>query len=77
MALYSNPGRVDVKKAAEAIVEGGGGITSSQKDGYIHHTAYSRDENRHLSWDEFPDGSNRNVHTDKDNKAYTQYKDSK
>ena len=75
MAKYDNPGRVDVEKAAEGIVNNGGGINSSQKDGYIHNTAYSKDENRHLSWDKHPDGSVSNVHTDKDGKSYTQYKD--
>ena len=73
MSKHDNPGRVDVEKAADSIVENGGGRSSTQKDGYIHHTAYSRDENRHLSWDEYPDGSVKNVHTDKDGKSYTQY----
>lgn len=73
MSLYNNPSKVDVERAAESIVEGGGGISSSWKDGYIHHTAYSKDENRHLSWDEYPDGSIKNVHTDKDGHSYTQY----
>ncbi len=73
MSKYNNPGTVDVEKAAESIIAAGGGMTSSQKDGYIHNTAYSKDENRHLSWDEFPDGSVKNVHTDKDNRSYTQY----
>ncbi len=75
-AKYDNPGRVDVEKAAEGILDAGGGMNSTQKDGYIHNTAYSKDENRHLSWDEYPDGSIRNVHTDKDNRAYTQYNNS-
>ena len=72
-AKNNNPGKVDVERAAESILDNGGGINSVQKDGYVHNSAYSKTENRHLSWDEYPDGSVRNVHTDKDNKAYTQY----
>ena len=73
MSKYYNPGEVDVEAAAESIVENGGGISSSWKGDHIHHTAYSRDEDRHLSWDEYPDGDIRNVHTDKDGRSYTQY----
>ena len=73
MSLFSNSGKVNVEKAAESIVENGGGMSSTQKSDHVHHTAYSRDENRHLSWDEYPNGSVKNVHTDKDNKSYTQY----
>ncbi|MBQ7201839.1 hypothetical protein IJS18_00400 [Candidatus Saccharibacteria bacterium] len=73
MSLFSNPGKVDVDKAAESIVENGGGMSSSNKGDHIHHTAYSRDEDRHLSWDEYPDGSVKNVHTDKNGRSYTQY----
>ncbi len=72
-AKYDNPGKVDVERAAESIVDAGGGMKSEQKDGYIHNTAYSRDENRHLSWNEYPDGHIGEVHTDKGNHAYTQY----
>jgi hypothetical protein len=73
MGLFSNPGKVDVERAAESIVENGGGMSSTQKSDHVHNTAYSRDENRHLSWDEYPDGSVKNVHTDKDGRSYTQY----
>ncbi len=73
MSLYDNPGKVDVERAAESIVEGGGGMSSVRRGDHIHHTAYSKDENRHLSWDEYDDGSIRNVHTDKDGRSYTQY----
>ena len=72
-AKYDNPGKVDVERAAEGIIDAGGGMNSVQKDEYIHHSVYSKDENRHLSWNEYPDGSVGEVHTDKDNKAYTQY----
>lgn len=73
MSKYDNPGKVDVERASESILDNGGGMNSSQKDGYVHNTAYSKDENRHLSWDEYPDGSVDNVHTDKDGHSYTQY----
>ncbi len=73
MSLFNNPGKVDVELAAQSIVENGGGMSSTDKGGYVHHTAYSRDENRHLSWDEYPDGTVTNVHTDKDGHSYTQY----
>ena len=70
---YTNPGKVNVEKAVDSIVKSGGGTSSQQKDGYVHHTAYSTTENRHLSYDKYPDGSIKNVHTDKDNKGYTTY----
>ncbi len=73
MSLYDNPGKVDVERAAESIIEGGGGMSSVRRGDYIHHSAYSKDEDRHLSWDEYDDGSIRNVHTDKDGRSYTQY----
>ena len=73
MSLFSNPGKVDVERAAESIVENGGGMSSTQKGDHTHHTAYSRDENRHLSWDEDKDGNVSNVHTDKGGRSYTDY----
>lgn len=73
MAKYYNPGKVDVERAAEGIIESGGAITSKQRDGYIHNTAYSKDENRRLSWDEYPDGSVKDVHTSKGGRSYTEY----
>ena len=73
MSKYDNPGKVDVEKAAEGIIDNGGGMTSSQRGDSTHNTAYSRDDNRHLSWDESSDGSVSNVHTDRDNRSYTQY----
>ena len=73
MSLFSNPGKVNVDAAAESIVENGGGVSSTWKGDHMHHTAFSKDENRHLSWDESPDGDIYNVHTDKDGSSYTQY----
>ena len=74
MSKYNNPGRVDVERASEGILDNGGGMSSTWKGDHTHNTAYSKSENRHLSWDEYPDGSVKNVHTDKDNRSYTQYK---
>lgn len=74
MSKFNNPGTVNVEKAAEGIVAAGGGITSRTKsDGTIHNTAYSKDENRRLSWDEHPDGSISDVHTSKGGRSYTGY----
>lgn len=72
-AKYSNPGTVDVERAVEGILDAGGGMKSVQKDGYIHNTAYSKDENYHLSYNTYPDGSIGEVHTDKGGSAYMQY----
>ena len=74
MSKFSNPGTVDVEKAAEGILASGGGITSrTRDDGTIHNTAYSKDENRRLSWDEHPDGKITDVHTSKNGRSYTGY----
>ena len=73
MSQYYNPGHVDVEQAAEAIVANGGGISSRNRGDHIHHTAYSKEEDRHLSWDEYSDGRIANVHTDRDGSSYTQY----
>jgi len=65
MSLYSNPGKVDVERAAASIVAAGGVRTSEQKSGYVHHTVYvvNKGHDRHLSWDEYPDGTIKNVHS--------------
>ncbi len=73
MGLYFNPGRVDVEEAERGILAAGGDKTIQQKDGYEHIVVYSRTENRHLSYDKYPDGHIENVHTDKDNRGYTTY----
>ena len=70
---YENPGKVDVERAAEGILDAGGGISSKWEGDHIHNSAYSRTENRHLSWDEYPDGTIKNVHTDKNGRGYTEY----
>lgn len=70
---YSNPGKVDVERAAESILDSGGGMSSKREGDHIHNSAYSKKENRHLSWDEYPDGSIKNVHTDRNGNKYTDY----
>lgn len=73
MSLYYNPGRVDVEEAERGILAAGGDKTVQQKAGYEHIVVYSRSENRHLSYDKYPDGHIEHVHTDKDNHGYTTY----
>lgn len=75
MAKYFNPGKVDVERAAESIMDSGGGMDSKWEGDHIHNTAYSRNDNRRLSWDEYPDGSIKNVHSSKNGRSYMQYLD--
>lgn len=72
-SLYYNPGIVDVEEAERSILAAGGGKTVQHKDGYDHIVVYSRSENRHLSYDKYPDGHIERVHTDKGNSGYTTY----
>ncbi len=74
MGRYYNPGRVDVEEAERSILAAGGNKIVKQKDGYEHIVIYSRSENRHLSYDKYPDGHIEKVHTDRDNHGYTTYK---
>lgn len=73
MGLYYNPGKVNVEEVERSILSAGGGKTVQQKDGYEHIVVYSRTENRHLSYDKYPDGHIEKVHTDMDNHGYTTY----
>ena len=73
MSKHYNPGNVDVERATEAILDSGGGMNSTQRDGYIHNTVYSKNDNRRLSWDEYPDGTVDNVHTSRNGRSYTEY----
>jgi len=75
MAKYDNCGKINPEKIIESTIASGGGVTSRQKDDHIHNTAYSKD-GRRISWDEYPDGSIKDVHSSKDGRSYTQYKDS-
>ena len=57
MSKHYNPGNVDVERATEAILDSGGGMNSTQRDGYIHNTVYSKN----------------NVHTSRNGRSYTEY----
>lgn len=75
MAEYSNAGYVNVKEVERSILANGGGKSEhTNYDGSTHVTVYSRSENRHLSYDIDSGGNISNVHTDKDNRGYTDYK---
>ncbi len=70
-----NPGVVDVERAAENIVGEHGGMNSVRRsDGSIHHTAFSKDEERRLSWNEQTDGTITDVHTTSGGKDHVTYK---
>lgn len=74
VSRYYNAGKVNVEEAARGIIAAGGRESVQRKDGYTHHTVYlvNKDHDRHLSWDEYDDGSIRNVHsTDDDGPLYT------
>ena len=43
------------------------------RDGTTHVTVYSREENRHFSYDVDSSGRIANFHTDKDNHAFLDY----
>lgn len=65
MSLYNNPGKLDVEQAARDIVAVGGVRKEEPKSGYKHVVVYVKNagHDRHLSWDEYPDGTIKNVHT--------------
>lgn len=79
MAKYSNPGTVDIDRATDSILSSGGGIHEKEPDekGTIHISVYSTSDNRHLSYDRDSEGNYSNVHTDKDNRGYMNYKGGK
>ena len=76
---HENPGHVDVERALEGILDnpGGGGVSSKWEGDHIHNSAYIKDENHHLSWDEYPDGRIENVYTDRNGSGYTWYGEKK
>lgn len=74
MAKYEDKAHVNVERAAESILDKGGGMDSKNYGDHVHNTVYSRDENRRLSWDEYRDGSVKNVHSSLNGKSYMQYK---
>jgi hypothetical protein len=76
MAKYENCGIVNISLARETILRNGGGENvRTNWDGSIHHSLYLRTTNWHLSYDEYPDGHFENVHSDKNNSGYMDYKD--
>ncbi len=79
MAKYSNPGTVDIDRATDSILSSGGGIHEKEPDenGTTHISVYSTSDNRHLSYDQDSEGNYSNVHTDKDNRGYMNYKGGK
>lgn len=75
MAKNSNPGTVNIEAVTNSILNSGGGKSETPNtDGSTHVSVYSTTENRHLSYDVDKNGNYSNVHTDKDNKAYMDYK---
>lgn len=78
MAKNYNPGTINIDAATNSILSSGGGISEKTKAyGTTHVSVYSTTENRHLSYDKDKDGNISNVHTDKDNRAYMDYKGGK
>lgn len=74
MAKYYNPGRVNLNYARDSILMNGGGENCTRyKDGTIHHSLYLRSCDWHLSWDEMPDGSIENIHSDHNGKCRWAY----
>jgi hypothetical protein len=74
-------GNLNIQAATDSILANGGGTSKKENwDGYKyvegtdHITVYSRNENRHLSYNIDKDGNISNVHTDKDNRAFYNYK---
>jgi len=75
MAKNYNAGNINIETATQSILNSGGGISERENhDGSTHVTVYSTSENRHLSYDKDSDGNIYNVHTDRDNRAYMDYK---
>ena len=78
MAKNYNPGTVNIDAVTSSILSNGGGVSErSNHDGSTHVTVYSKTENRHLSYDKDETGKCYNVHTDKNNRAYMDYKGGK
>ena len=78
MADKYNPGRINIDSVTTSILLNGGGINkSTNADGSTHTSVYSRAENRHLSYDRDKEDKVSNVHTDKNNRAYMDYKGGK
>lgn len=78
MADKYNPGTVNIDAATNSILSNGGGMSEkANKDGSTHVSVYSTKENRHLSYNKDNKGNITDVHTDKNNRAYMDYKGGK
>ena len=74
MSRHPNKGKVDLEMAAADIIANGRTKKTERKNGYTHHIVYLKNKghDRHLSWDEYDDGTIKNVHTTDDRgAAYT------
>ena len=75
MADKYNAGTINIDAVTNSILSNGGGVSEkTNADGTTHYSIYSTTENRHLSYDKDKDGNITNVHTDKNNRAYMDYK---
>lgn len=73
-AKNSNSGRINVEAVEKSILANGGGQSSRPNaDGSTHVTTYSRDSDRHISVNKYPNGEMKEIHTDKDGKANMNY----
>lgn len=73
MALYNNPGKVNVQEMERAILAAGGGKNESRSGGVTHVTVYATSRDWHLSYDIQSDGSITNVHSTKDGRPIYDY----
>ncbi|MBQ9313714.1 MAG: hypothetical protein IJ220_01745 [Clostridia bacterium] len=73
MALYNNPGKVNVQEMERAILAAGGGKHETHSGGVTHVSVYATSRNWHLSYDIQPDGSITNVHSTKDGRPTYDY----
>lgn len=75
MATYSNVGYINIAEVERSILAAGGGKSKkSNRDGSTHVSIYCKSRNWHLSYDIYPDGHYENVHTDRNNSGYMDYK---
>lgn len=75
MARYYNAASVNIEAATRSVLDNGGGIHErSNRDGSTHITVYSRNSDRHFSYDLYPDGSVRNFHSSDGRGPYVDYK---
>ena len=73
MAMYNNPGRVNVQEMERAILASGGGKNETYSGGVKHVTVYARSYDWHLSYDVQSDGSITNVHSTKNGRPIYDY----